>query len=319
MPKYNPINAVFCLFLISCIIFLIVAPFVLLPKINPAYKFDGVERDGVFLELWQIDTFEGGTSSRAKFLEKMAMQYEKKNKGVYIIVRNLTEEQAVAMLGEDKVPNIISFGIGVGDKLCAYTQKVSTNANIRSPLLKAGQIANEQYAIPWCMGGYVLCGQKSDNAKFGVGMQFNIPPKVNVQNITKFDSQYAAYCAFCENQFDVLVGTQRDYYRLTNKLNLGAISQCNFEFNNQYTDIVQFVSVTSTNEQISSHASNYIQFLVGDYVQSKLVDIGMFGVTNQSIYQSGQNKEFEQSLMQINNVQNVFTSIERIKELQSKF
>ena len=297
---------------------MLVAPFVLLPKINPAYQFEEIERDGVFLELWQIDTFEGGTSSRAKFLEKMAVQYEKQHKGVYIIVRNLTIEQALSMLGKDNVPDMISFGIGAGDKLCVYTQKVSANANIRSPLLKAGQIANTQYAIPWCMGGYVLCGQKKENAKFGVGMQFNVPPTKEAKNVTKFDSQYSAYCAFCDNQFDVLIGTQRDYYRLLNKLNLGAIPQCDFEFNNEYSDIVQFISVTTTNKQIVLHASNYIQFLTCDYVQSKLVDIGMFGVGDQPIYQNGQNKEFEQSLMQINNIQNVFTSIERIKELQEK-
>ena len=33
------------------------------------------------LELWNVDTFEGGTASKSGFLEKVALAFEKKYKG----------------------------------------------------------------------------------------------------------------------------------------------------------------------------------------------------------------------------------------------
>ena len=71
--------------IISTIIiaFLIISPYPLFSKINKLnyslnkvynFNFSGV------IELWNVDTFEGGSVSRAAFLEKRAIEFEKKNK-----------------------------------------------------------------------------------------------------------------------------------------------------------------------------------------------------------------------------------------------
>lgn len=317
LPKYNQINALFCIFLTGCIVFLIVAPFVLLPKINPDYRLTPIERDGVFLEMWEVDTFEGGTNARSKFLEKVAIQYQKEHRGVYVIVRNLSLEQCQIMLGQDKIPDIISFGTGAGNILCAYTQKLEISSNIRQSLLNSGQIAGVQYALPWCMGGYVLCSQADKKLTYGVGQEFNVAPNLMCDNLKKYNTQYDAYKAFCNNEFDVLVGTQRDYYRLSNKLNLGVIDNCKFEFNNEYSDLVQYVSITTQDDKYFVYAQSFLKFIVSDKIQMQLKDIGMFGVSDQRIYKNTTNEEFEKSILSIKQIPNAFVSLERIRELQS--
>lgn len=271
----------------------------------------------MFLELWEIDTFEGGTNSRAKFLEKEAIQYQKKNNGIYIIVHNITLEQCVTMLGEDRVPDLISFGIGAGDVVCAYTQKLNVSNNIRKPLLNAGQVAGVQYAMPWCMGGYVVCAKTVSPSTYGVGMEYNVAPQISADTLKKYKSQYEAYKAFCNNEVDALLGTQRDYYRLTNKLNLGVISQCEFKYNNEYSDLVQYLSITTTNDKFLPYAQDFLEYIIGQQVQEKLKDIGMFSVVNKPIYANTPCADFELNVMSVNDVLNVFSSNERITELQT--
>ena len=44
-----------------------------------------------FIEIWNIDTFESGGESKYEMLQTVAKEYQKENKGTYVIVRNITE------------------------------------------------------------------------------------------------------------------------------------------------------------------------------------------------------------------------------------
>ena len=61
----------FAIFTIVVVIFLIVAPYFILPNISNGRNqwLNNTQNTTTFLELWEIDTFEGGTASRANFLE----------------------------------------------------------------------------------------------------------------------------------------------------------------------------------------------------------------------------------------------------------
>ena len=96
--------------------FLIIAPYPLFTKINSLnynlnseYKF---EYNGV-IELWNVDTFEGGSVSRTTFIENRCVEFEKKHKGVLILVKNITLEQLELNLKSNKKPSIITFGISM--------------------------------------------------------------------------------------------------------------------------------------------------------------------------------------------------------------
>ena len=323
MPKYNKINIVFCLFLIACIVFLIIAPFVLLPKINKAYSFDSIEKNNTFLELWEIDTFEGGTNSRSKFLENTAVMFEQKNSGVYIIVRNLSLPQAILMLQQDAIPDLVSFGVGVGDYIKAYIKELNISTSIRKSVLNSAKLNNKLLALPWCMGGYVWCSFNDINnlkeSKVGVAVENNIPPKTENKSIIRYNTQYDAYKDFLSNNYDVLLGSQRDYFRLNNKVSLGAIEKCNFKFNNSYTDLVQYIAITTTNLNNISPCQNFIRFLLEDNIQKRLTNIGMFSVCEKHIYKGTNYAEFENNIMQITNILNAFTEIEEIKEKQNNY
>ncbi len=315
LPKTNKINIFFCIFLVICIIFVSVAPIYILPKTYKNYNFDTLKKsNGVFCELWEVDTFEGGTNSRSKFLENVAMAFEKQNKGVYVIVRTLTIDQVKLMLSQDKMPDVISFGIGAGQTLQYTCQEMNVDTkNIRRTLVESGTYKNVQLAYPWCMGGYVLCSQSVDVSQdfgkdktLGVGVENNVPPNNGFANVTKFDTQYDAYKAYLNKEFDILLGTQRDYFRVSNKISLGMLEKNYYHYIDSYTDLIQYVACVTLDKSIQSYVFKFIDYLLSEKIQSKLTSIGMFGVTDKSIYQGTDYDQFEKAVLRINKFQNVF-------------
>ena len=65
------------------------------------------------LTLWHIDTFEGGVGSRKQFLHNIAKNFEKKNKGVFIMVTSYTLEGVKQQFKKGNYPDILSYGNGI--------------------------------------------------------------------------------------------------------------------------------------------------------------------------------------------------------------
>ena len=59
---------------------------------------------------WNVDTFEGGIGSKSGFLEKCAIEFEKENRGLYILVKNMTIDECLLQLKEGNKPDLLSFG-----------------------------------------------------------------------------------------------------------------------------------------------------------------------------------------------------------------
>lgn len=60
-------------------------------------------------------------------------------------------------------------------------------------------------------------------------------------------TQYEAYEKFLTgNNHTVLLGTQRDIYRLTNRIEQGRLGECVFEPLGGFTDLVQYIAVGDT-------------------------------------------------------------------------
>ncbi len=320
------------------IIFLLVVPIVVIPLLkNLPNPLGYVERpDGsVFIELWNVDTFEGGSANRGAFLENTAIEFEKENRGIYILVKNLTEQQAKLQLENNIKPDIVSFGLGVGDLFLPYLTELSVS-KIKTDLIQGGKIDGKQMAMPWCMGGYVLCSQgdsdlnninawitETDTNFLGYGGAYINPlssiahnksdVKLN-RNIVYSNSlqdsytQYDAYQDFLDKKFEVLLGTQRDYFRLQNRINAGVMN-CNFRFLSGYSDLLQWISVISNEGAVVSMAQTFIEYLLSVNVQKKLISIGMFSVTDELIYINDKTySQFEQTLKNVDYVQNAFLS-----------
>ncbi len=342
MSKKNLERLVFGIFAIGVVAFLMIAPYVLIPQINSARNawLSTAGADACFLELWEIDTFEGGSASRARYLEKQAFGYQNKNKQVYVIVRTVSREQALSLLSQGSRPDLISFGIGAGDIIEAMCQPINLASPIRNDLSAGGRVDGELLAAPWCMGGYVLCSERkldsiqpdtfatireqSERAVIGTGLAYNLPALALPQDCRKYVerkdyTQYSAYEAYLKgNEFDVLLGTQRDFFRLNNKTKLGVIDSINYQFLAGYTDLIQYLAITATDERQIAQATGFIDYVTSAEIQKKLATIGMFCVNGAKIYSEKSYQQFEEALSKKMQVLNVFVSSVWLKEEQGK-
>lgn len=333
----------FGVFTLCVVAYFIIAPYFLLPQINSARNewLSKANRDAVFLELWEIDTFEGGSASRARFLEKQAFEYQTQTKNVYVIVRTVALEQAKELLAQGSRPDLVSFGIGAGEVLEGFCQNIEVKNTVRSDLVAGGRVEGKQLAMPWCMGGYVLCSaqnlgqitpktlaklqEKRETCVLGTGQAYNMPKFALKSDLRQFIgkadyTQFEAYEAYLKgNEFEILLGTQRDLFRLNNKTKLGVINSINYHYLSEYTDLIQYFAITTEQEEIKEVASGFIDFVLSESVQKKLTTIGMFCVNNAKIYSEKVYQDFETALNGKLQVMNVFVSNVWIKEEQTNF
>ena len=122
------------------------------------------------LELWHVETFEGGTTSREKYLEKRAIEFEKQNKGVFVLVKSVSLSELELSLKENKMPDLISFGYGVQnqfkDKLVALNLENSTF--LKQSFYDSGLNGGRLLAVPYCYSRNLLFSTPEKLEKAGV-------------------------------------------------------------------------------------------------------------------------------------------------------
>ena len=305
------------------VLFLVVAPWTLFPSLLNAQanvnRGEHFEYQGI-LELWHVETFEGGSVSRAKFLERQAINFEKQNKGCYIVIQTMNLEQLELNIENNKRPNMISFGIGASDKIANELVELDSK-NVRADLAKSGQYGSRQLAVPYILGGYVLI--ENGNGTVGVGLKGTTNPlmamqKNNLQiaNIfkeTNLDS-YDTYDKFLKGSFETLLGTQRDFYRVQNRQQKGLMTDVNFKFLGGYTDLVQYVSVFKGNKTEVEMCKKFVSSLIEENAQNKLAGYNLFStLSNITLYKDGLYKDFEEVLKQPLTCENAFISKSEIE------
>lgn len=310
------------------VLFVIFSHFSILPSIliaqSEVNKKENFEYQGI-LELWHIETFEGGSQNRGKFLEKIARSFESMHRGTYVVVLTMSLEQFELNYSAGKMPNIISFGAGVGDDVTKSLVSISAD-NVRSDLLSGGKFASKQLAIPYMLGGYAFISkndlQNSKTGKTGVGLlgvtnplccakQNNI--SLDLYQNNQIDS-YTAYDKFLKGSFDNLVGTQRDVYRVSNRQQKGLLTEYNIYPLGVYSDLVQYVSVFQKEKVETELSKAFAQYLTGEKVQQQFADISMFSVLqNAKLYDSGIYKDMESVLNQKLSTENAFTTLKNIQ------
>ena len=95
-------------------------------------KSNAENNDKSVLQLWQIDSFEGGKGSRADYLQKKGNAFSKEY-GAYVTVTALSAEAAVLNLENGNIPDLISYGAGI----CGLESYIGSFTT-------------------WCHGGYCL-------------------------------------------------------------------------------------------------------------------------------------------------------------------
>ena len=329
-------------------------------------KYQGI------IEIWNIDTFEGGSAPKSNYLTSVASSFEKKNKGIYVMIKNLTEFECLNLLYSGYKPDLFSCSYGVASEIKNYIEPLdmknsSAEKNIMKNLLSAGKIGNEQYGVPWCFGLYFLISstnhlKKADFYKknnieessdfklsdyyYSLGYEKKLKKSVttiyslsygkneylrpdyalksynNKGFTSSFDyflsknvnvnTQYDAYVDFISNKSVMLLGTQRDIFRLNGRVENGKLSDILIQPITSFTDLVQFIFLSSSASEGDSEKKNYCQMfiecIISEENQNKLSNVGLFSVCKNCTIKSGIMSDIEPYFFSDLAVNNVFIS-----------
>lgn len=297
-----------------------------------ASDFQGV------LNIWNIDTFEGGSQSKSVMVEKVAENFSLLHKGVYFLVKNLTVEELVQNLLAGVLPDIITFGFGIGrliEPILADLSELNLGA-IRSEVLQSGMSNENLCAVGFLMGGYVLASteEKLSNANVSdknlietlnsagfeistktgqkhissvvVGKNDYITPVLSMQKITGQElidvhispSMYDAYADFVSyNAGTVLIGTQRDLYKLSGRVAVGKLNGVKIEYLSGFTNLIQYAGVVKQeNLEKIAIAKEYVGSLLTFNNQKLSTSIGMVNVLGETFYAQSEFMLLEEAL-----------------------
>lgn len=257
------------------------------------------------INLWQVDSFEGGTGSRTNWLKSVVGGFEKKHNGVYVNVESVTPEIALSLIASgQKKPDIISFGYGTG---ISEKDLSPINADL-SALHKSLEEVTFISAVPWCMGAYVMIGdgesevwgtdgkiitnKKGEKKIYSVGLAekagYGSETALKSYCANDFSGELALIRGNGQEMFEMYnysqktnryIGTQRDLYRKLSaekkdKSRGGAVT-----YIDTYSDLFQFIGVLNQeSEKKNDVMQDFVSYLLSDEVQSKLGSVGMFPV-----------------------------------------
>ena len=283
------------------------------------------------VELWNIETFEGGVGSREAWLKSRAAKFESANTGLFVHVTTLTVEQLEDKLANGEMFDMICFSRGVGaivkESLAEITDSVGF---VKDNYLLSGQVGGSQYAVPLYSGAYCLFArveQLSQDKLVESALTQTYTRKVGKTNVelqplvcgfTPYNSplsalamsgghgvpklsvdvtQYQAYEQFVANRTAVtLLGTQRDMYRLSQKEANGKIEKLGFATLGGYTDLVQYVGVSRNAGDKANACLDYVKYLLSEQTQATLVNLSMFSVLENTFYTTDRYAECERAL-----------------------
>ncbi len=278
------------------------------------------------IEIWNIDSYEGGTASKTSFLKKQASIFQKQNKGLYVLVRNLSEQECKNLLMQGEKPDLFSCSYGVASELKSYLDPFSVPfQNLLENFLGAGKVGGEQYAVPWCFAnyflistkqhllnakvenidnvklkdialsaGYVKKGKKSDKTIYSLGLGAkkyllpnlafmsytnnglsSISETAIIENITS-ETPYSVYSKFIAGDISVLFGTNRDVFRILNRVNLGKMSDAIIEPATSGTDLIQFLLMSKCGDETKRQYVNLLAKFVCEAGEKIFDETGLF-------------------------------------------
>ncbi|MDD3832077.1 MAG: hypothetical protein PHW00_05515 [Clostridia bacterium] len=337
------------IYVLFCILWVI-------PKFSQQHEKSNTEP--CILQIWHIDTAEGGSISRASWLKRIISAYEHNNKSTYVHISTLTYEQALLKVQNKESFDLLSFGVGVGRSFLDYIVELDVNTvakGVRRELIEGGTVLNKLYAVAYMMGGYCLFtrqssvqhllpsdmtatsnrvnlievltynyahDKKSKNVSCVTGygkcnlpltcLSLNTAHKLTSDNFVLLDnaiSQYDAYAHFIDNDGTMLLGTQRDIYKLENRLSSGSVSALVYQPLKHFTDLVQYMAISAQTMYMDKCIS-LLQYLVSPSTQMLIDQAYMLSVLNIPVYVDGYMAQLQEALSTEITTINAFCDIE---------
>ncbi len=254
--------------------------------------------DTKIYSVWHIETHEGGGKSRLTYLKNLAKQLEKENPGILFHFSSIEPNKLSESL-QTSLPDIVSFGFGVGKILLPYLSVQDNSFSVRDELFASGNFANKLYAIPYIIGGYASFKHNENNTQTIYGSNDFTKPN-NTEKLTAYPSQYEAYKKFVNDKKVNLIGTTRDLFRVNNLNEIGRTSATITPLDD-YTDLIQYIATTK-NDEITKL---FISSLMSTEYQSKLTEYALFSALNTKIYSQGIYNDMENAIFKAK-IPNVF-------------
>lgn len=210
------------------------------------------------LEIWHIDCFEGGFGSRYSLLQSLGREYSNKA-AVLISVKSHTVFSAEENFKKGIFPDLISYGNG-----------------LNLPYERLLAVKEKNYALPWCVGGYLLIFRKGitpekviiSQQKYTLSKLAYSMHGVKLPIKAEISSEKAIY-EFYADKTCALLGTQRDLFRLERK-GIEVETEPIMEF----SDLYQYVSICCEEKKLTL-ARSFIEFLLTKCTEGCLKGVGM--------------------------------------------
>lgn len=260
----------------------------------------------VVYTIWHIETFEGGSTPRINYIKNIARELEKQNPGLLFNIQSIDPNKLADQLLES-VPDIISFGQGVGKLVLNHLSKFDTknnNFNVREELLNAGTFNGKVYALAYIMSGYALFshGEKETSIEYGTSGYISPEKAINAPQkpLKNFGTQFETYKNFVYHHDHALLGTARDVFRIDN---LNTIGRTNASITplDSYTDLVQYIART----KVDDITNKFCSLVLNAEYQTKLKNYHLFSSLNTKLYFDGIYSDMENAILNCH-VQNVF-------------
>ncbi|HEY8423883.1 MAG TPA: hypothetical protein VIL23_03905 [Clostridia bacterium] len=328
---------------LACV--LVCVPLFVFPNLK---KEDAPKSPGVqgIVRMWHIENFEGGSQSRQQFLLRQMIEFEKKNPGLYVSVQTLTKSQALDQIEQGVLPDLVSFGTGVGDIFLNYAQEYQGKLNIRQEFIKAGSQGKKILAVAYMTGGYVIVCNSGLAKSMGIdtnnnlidnifreGQIYNKGKSVRYSLVSarennlplaavlktsagvfkqnsyfEAQTQFDAYNVFVSQNALMLLGTQRDINRIINRVNQNNMFECDIIYLEGYTDLVQYLAITAQNEETRQKAQMVIEHLTSVTAQYAVSQIGMFSTDGGNYHANEMLKKMQNAINQPIITPNAFIS-----------
>jgi len=141
--------------------------------------------------------------------------------------------------------------------------------------------------------------------EFGVNLNKEVKMKNIDENYNK-NTFYEAYVNFINNKSSVLLGTNRDVFRMENRKFAGKETDVIYEPLLTYTDLVNYVSIIATEEKKKNVCLDFIRFLLSENIQKTISSIGLYSSVLRGLYKDGIMQKIEQQISEQMIIKNLF-------------
>ena len=270
--------------LLLIVFFIAFGVFVCINKINNTSLINDTNKNLQVYELWHIESFEGGGKNRQNYLNQLALENEKYNPGILFMIKSINPEQLENALKQN-TPHLLSFSEQVAKIVLPHLTEFDMEFDIQDHYLESATYNGNLLAIPFIASGY--CYFTKTNSKdnlciyTGNDSSHNATHLIESKNINNEQklSSYQCYSKFVNSNNIKLLGTARDLFRIKQLENLGRFT-INYQPISTFTDLVQYIG-KSCNDK---HVLKFINFIMNDLNQQKLVDLSLFSTKHLKLY-----------------------------------